>query len=332
MDYTPYATKRDHEILKYCENEHIRYNIIEDVMLNRFEQIKEYRKFTSFYNTSKKIKVNLPVKNNYTNYYNKAINSAKNIVPSRDIQRTSRHTALKILNKNYSKYKLTRNIPSIDTTKMSHYLKFGLISIREAYYSIKNSTLRRQLFWRDFYYRITYSYPSVIGNAFYTKYNKIKWSKKGLSQWMNGTTGFPIVDAGMRQLNKIGWMHGRVRMITASFLCKDLHIDWRIGERYFAQKLMDYDPSINNGNWQWIASTGADHQPYFRIFNPWLQSYNYDKECKYIKKWIPELALISNNEIHKWYKYYNIKIYPKPMLDHSIESLSSIKTFKSINH
>ncbi len=150
--------------------------------------------------------------------------------------------------------------------------------------------------------------------------------------WCQGKTGFPIVDAGMRQLNTTGFMHNRVRMIVASFLTKDLHINWLWGEKYFAQQLIDYDPMLNNGNWQWAASTGCDAQPYFRIFNPWLQQKKFDPDCVYIKRWIPELKDIENKVIHSWFNTDNpiIKHYPRPLIDHKIESTLAKKLYKNV--
>ena len=229
-----------------------------------------------------------------------------------------------------------KNLLDNTSSCLSPYLKFGLYSIREAYSAIQKELgdyhpLLRQLYWRDFFVYIGFHFPYVFTNSFKEKYrdNSIKWENDPLKfdSWCNGKTGFPIVDAGMRQLNETGFMHNRLRLITSSFLTKDLHIDWRYGERYFALKLIDYDPSINNGNWQWTASTGCDSQPYFRIFNPWLQQKKFDPECIYIKKWIPELKEFSKNIIHEWYNVdkvidkqtYSSSVvdeYPKSIIDH----------------
>jgi deoxyribodipyrimidine photo-lyase len=166
------------------------------------------------------------------------------------------------------------------------------------------------------------------------KYKSIKWSQneRYFHAWCEGLTGFPIVDAGMRELNATGYMHNRVRMIVASFLTKDLHIDWRLGEKYFAQKLVDYDPAVNNGNWQWVASTGCDAQPYFRVFNPWLQQKKFDPDCLYIKRWIPELAMLPPKSIHGLSKIKSklMANYPHPMVDHVIESQKAKIMFKKI--
>jgi deoxyribodipyrimidine photo-lyase len=158
-------------------------------------------------------------------------------------------------------------------------------------------------------------------------FNKLKWNydAKLFDLWCSGTTGCPIVDAGMRELNQTGFMHNRVRMIAASFLVKDLHIDWRLGEKYFAQTLIDYDPAVNNGNWQWVASTGCDAQPYFRIFNPWIQAVKFDPDCLYIKKWIPELKNTSVETIHNWHKQKKASAaYPLPCVDHAQEAKKTL--------
>jgi deoxyribodipyrimidine photo-lyase len=181
----------------------------------------------------------------------------------------------------------------------------------------------RQLYWRDFYTYIVFHFPHVIGNSFDKKHEIIFWNKegKGLDEWKNGITGVPIVDAGMRELNETGYMHNRVRLIVGSFLTKDLHIPWWFGEQYFATKLIDYDISVNNGNWQWVGGTGVDPVPYFRIFNPWLQAKKFDPDAVYIKKWVPELKDLPAGEIHSLFKTTmseNIN-YPKPIVDHTEE-------------
>ena len=159
----------------------------------------------------------------------------------------------------------------------------------------------------------------------------MKWdnNEKYFNLWCEGKTGFPIVDAGMRELNTTGYMHNRVRMIVASFLTKDLHINWKKGEKYFAQKLVDYDPALNNGNWQWAASTGCDAQPYFRIFNPWSQQKKFDINCIYIKKWVKELEGLSSKEIHNLDTKFDSRPtnYPPPLVDHGLERLEAISRF-----
>ncbi len=223
------------------------------------------------------------------------------------------------------------------TSRLSAHLKFGTCSVREVYYAIVQQLspehpLLRQLYWRDFFTHIAFHYPHVFGKAFHPQYDNLVWdnNRGHFQRWAEGTTGFPIVDAGMRELNATGFMHNRVRMIVASFLTKDLHISWRWGERYFAQHLVDYDPAVNNGNWQWAASTGCDAQPYFRIFNPWLQQQKFDPDCQYIYRWIPELNGIPATIIHKWYSKHVDAPYPAPMLDHARESQIAKERYKNL--
>lgn len=252
-------------------------------------------------------------------------------------------SALKYKFNKDNKQKEDINLLDNTASHLSPYLKFGICSIREVYSTILkelgfNHRLLRQLYWRDFYVYIGFHFPFVFTRPFQGRYRKksktnvIRWKNDPheFEIWCNGKTGFPIVDAGMRELSETGYMHNRVRLITASFLVKDLHIDWRYGERYFALKLVDYDPSINNGNWQWVASTGCDAQPFFRIFNPWLQQKKFDPNCNYIKKWIPELKGAPVNLIHEWYNTVNATIdkstklsqsenYPRPIVEHQKE-------------
>ena len=346
-DYTPFAIKRDNTIKEWCDKNNIKLISEEDYTLYPIGSIKNnsnkpYEVFTPFYNKCKLTTVKKPntLKGNFiklsnklniNKYYKKNINIAVN---------GGRSKALLILDKikkgDFRNYNKTRDVPSLEgTTRLSAYIKFGCISIREVYYCVSDAIIR-ELIWREFYANITYSFPRVLnGNSFKEKYDKLKWSYdiNKFNKWCNGQTGFPIVDAGMRQLNETGWMHNRLRMITAMFLTKDLFIDWRLGEKYFASKLVDYDPSSNNGGWQWCSSTGTDSQPYFRIFNPWLQAKKYDKDCIYIKKWIPELKEIPIKDILNWDKsYLKYKdIYYEPIIDHSIESKKTIKEFKLLH-
>jgi len=238
---------------------------------------------------------------------------------------------------NFKNYAHERDYPALETTHLSAHLKFGTISVRQAYYAITqhlkaHHPLLRQLYWRDFFTHIAYHFPHVFGHPFHKKYEQLPWNndKQLFTLWCTGQTGFPIVDAGMRELNATGYMHNRVRMIVASFLTKDLHIDWKKGEKYFAQQLVDYDPAVNNGNWQWCASTGCDAQPYFRIFNPWLQQKKFDLECLYIKKWVPELKDYEPKIIHNLYKTNSpiIKNYLRPIVDHQKESALAKALYK----
>jgi deoxyribodipyrimidine photo-lyase len=197
------------------------------------------------------------------------------------------------------------------------HLRFGTISIRKtAQYALQYSeTWLNELIWREFYMMILHHFPHVEKNSFKKEYDHIEWrnNEKEFEKWCKGETGFAIVDAGMRELNTTGFMHNRVRMITASFLVKDLLIDWRWGEAYFAEKLNDFDLSANNGGWQWAAGSGCDAAPYFRIFNPDSQQQKFDSEFEYIKKWIPE---------------FGTEKYPEPMVDHASARLKTLEVYK----
>ncbi|MBW2969605.1 DNA photolyase family protein [Candidatus Woesearchaeota archaeon] len=339
-DYTPFSKKRDKAINKICTLKQY-----DDYLLNAPEEVlkddgKPYTIFTPYYKKATKKQVKKPAKNKHNNYYTKPIktyNYKKLVKKNPDIYvHGGRTNCLKLLKNLPQNYSNTHNYPAKDTTLLSAHNKFGTCSIREVYHTIKekqgwHSPILRQLYWRDFFTQIVHHYPHVIGHSFRKKYEKIKWSydKKKFKAWCQGKTGFPIVDAGMRQLNKTGFMHNRVRMIVAQFLTKDLHIDWKLGEKYFATKLVDYDPSVNNGNWQWSASTGCDAQPYFRIFNPWRQQIKFDYRCEYIKKYVAELKDTPFYIIHKASKQ-KIQGYPSPIVEHEIESKKAKKMFSAV--
>jgi deoxyribodipyrimidine photo-lyase len=203
-------------------------------------------------------------------------------------------------------YASARDFPAQDATShLSPHLRFGTLSVRKLIAQVgwEHAVFVSELIWREFFMHILYHFPSVVEQNFNPRYNGVQWRNhpEEFQSWCEGQTGYPMVDAGMRQLNTTGTMHNRVRMITASFLCKHLLIDWRWGEKYFAQKLLDYDLSANNGNWQWVAGTGCDAAPYFRIFNPTEQLKKFDPELEYIKHWLPE---------------YGTSAYPKPIVEH----------------
>jgi len=354
IDYTPYAKRREETIRTVCTklkkdfHSHDDHLLTEDKIRN--SQNNPYVKFTPFFNASQTYKIRKPLKTIKKNFIQKSYKLSNEY--KKDIHKFykqneniishgSRQDAKNILKniKKFKKYSTERNFPSINTTLLSPYLKFNIISIREAYYAIKdNKKLMTQLYWRDFYMIVLKHHPKVIGHNMNGKIIKWSNSKRAFKAWCTGTTGIPMVDAGMRQMLTIGWMHNRSRMIVADFLVKILHIDWRWGERFFAQNLIDYDPSNNNGGWQWVASTGTDSQPYFRHFNPWSQSKKYDPDCKYIKKWIPELANVPNEDIHNWYGTYttyknnkknNNVQYPKPIVsDIKKEMARTIEMYK----
>lgn len=219
----------------------------------------------------------------------------------------------------YDKY---RDYPAMQrTTVLGIALRFGTISIRKcvAFALIHNLVWLSELIWHDFFMYILYHFPEVEKQSFHKKYDVIPWrnNEQEFELWCKGETGYPIVDAGMRQLNETGYMHNRVRMIVASFLCKHLLIDWRWGEAYFAQKLNDYDLAANNGNWQWVAGTGCDAAPYFRIFNPMLQTAKFDPKLEYIKRWVPE---------------YSSENYAKPIVDHAFARERTLKAYATINN
>ncbi|MBL7809940.1 MAG: deoxyribodipyrimidine photo-lyase [Saprospiraceae bacterium] len=217
--------------------------------------------------------------------------------------------------RNYDK---TRDIPGIEgTSKLGIHFRFGTISIREkALHALSlNATFLNELIWRDFYSQILAHFPHVVGHPFRPAYDFVAWrdAPEELAQWKAGRTGYPIVDAGMRELNATGYMHNRVRMIVASFLSKHLLLDWRLGEAYFAEKLLDYDLASNSGGWQWAAGCGTDAAPYFRIFNPSEQTKKFDPQYKYIRKWVPEFGTPS---------------YPKPIVEHSFARQRCLDTYK----
>ncbi len=216
--------------------------------------------------------------------------------------------------------------------------------VKDADEKINVDTWINELIWREFYYNISFHNPQITTKSFRPEYDNLNWSydEKLFKIWCEGKTGYPIVDAGMRQLNETGWMHNRVRMITAMFLTKDLFIDWRLGEKYFAEKLIDLDFSSNNGGWQWSASTGCDAQPYFRIFNPTLQSKKFDVDGKYIMKYVPELKDVDSKYIHDPWEHQDIlndkygieigKDYPLPVVNHSEIKDRVISEFKRIQN
>jgi len=216
-------------------------------------------------------------------------------------------------------YSETRNFPHLDSTSyLSPHLRFGTISIRQiiAEHNGRDAVFLSELIWREFFMQILFHFPKVVTRNFRSKYDGIQWlnNERDFDNWCQGKTGYPLVDAGMRELNETGYMHNRVRMVTAGFLCKHLLIDWRWGEAYFAKKLLDYELSSNNGNWQWAAGTGCDAAPYFRIFNPTAQLKKFDAQLRYVKKWVPEFETLE---------------YPLPIIDHKYARTRALETYKS---
>ncbi len=340
-DYTPFSRNRDAGIERLCRSLGIDFHYLSDALLTEPEQVFKadqtpYQVFTAFYNNACKITVPPPqplasgqlIKSpdQVERYDYQKLRNASDRPPLAG----GRQQALALLERlsELAHYDDIRDYPAISgTSQLSPHLKFGTCSVREVFDAVKARLgsfhpLIRQLYWRDFFTHIGYHFPHIFGHAFHRKYDELVWDNEHdrFRAWAAGETGFPIVDAGMRELNATGFMHNRVRMIAASFLVKDLHISWRWGERYFAQRLVDYDPCVNNGNWQWAASTGCDAQPYFRIFNPWRQQQKFDRDCVYIYRWIPELREYPPALIHQWDKKYCRCGYPQPIVEHRVEA------------
>ena len=352
-DYTPYAIKRELGIIQICDQMEIDIEYAHDYYLHPPGTILNssghpYQKFTPFYQSSLKKKVDPPStlkKIHFATSHKKlqhsiTLDNALHKFPINPhiLLHGGRHNAIiqmRIAKTAIQHYSKTHNELSIPTSELSAYIKFGCISIREVYKTFKTKhDFIRQLFWRDFYANILYSFPHVLGSAMKSNYNKVHWHNNSnfFKKWCNGETGYPVVDAGMRQLLQTGYMHNRARLIVSSFLVKTLLISWEKGEKYFAQHLVDYDPASNNGNWQWTAGSGADSQPYFRIFNPWEQTKNYDANCEYIKQWIPELKDVPNKDILNWEntysQYKNIK-YPKPIVNYKTQKELTLHMYSS---
>lgn len=328
-DYEPYAQQRDEAVKKILEQKGATFLTFKDqVIFEKDEVVKDDGKpYTVFTPYSRKWKSRL--KPFYLKSYptEKYFNSLKKLKPvalpmlgeigfeSAGILFPERVIKQSVI----EKYDQQRNFPAIaGTTKLSVHLRFGTVSIRKlAQVALKkNEAWLNELIWRDFYHMILWHFPQVETKAFKPAYDAIKWRNDAneFKSWCEGSTGYPIVDAGMRELNTTGFMHNRVRMIVASFLTKHLLIDWRWGEAYFAKKLLDFDLAANNGGWQWAAGSGCDAAPYFRVFNPELQTEKFDPEFKYIKKWVPEIGTLK---------------YPKPIVDHKFARDRVLKVYKA---
>jgi len=356
-DYSPYAIQREMGIIQLCDKMGVAIEYGHDYYLHPPGTIvngtnETYKKFTPFYNASIRKKVDSPASLRKINFSSTSKHLQNSISLDDALKRFTKinpnilvHggrgnaiSQMRISAKNIKNYPRTHNDLSHSTSELSAYIKFGCVSIREVYKTFRSKhDFIRQLFWRDFYANILYSFPHVLGSAMKPNYNKVRWhhNSNWFKKWCDGETGYPVVDAGMRQMNQTGYMHNRARLIVSSFLVKTLLISWEEGEKYFAQKLVDYDPASNNGNWQWTSGSGADSQPYFRIFNPWEQGKNYDPNCEYIKKWIPELNDVPNKDILNWEdtysEYKNIK-YPKPIVDYKKQKELALKMYSSVFH
>lgn len=353
LDITPFARERDSEIIKLCDKlgvvpicDYDYYLHQPGIIMNGSGQ--PYQKFTPYYNSAKKHKVHPPTKLRRIHFRQKDSRIQNKITIAEAFRKFAkvnpdilvhggRDNAIKQMraaSRNIKHYSRTHDELSKPTSQLSAYIKFGNISIREVYNAFRSNTdFIRQLYWRDFYASVLYFFPHTLDHALKPQYNKIHWhyNDRWFDAWKTGHTGFPIVDAAMRQLNATGYMHNRGRLIVGSFLVKTLLISWEKGSQYFSQKLTDYDPASNQLNWQWVASSGPDSQPYFRIFNPWMQQEEHDNECEYIKKWVPELYELPPKIIHNWEtmwsKYKNID-YPKPICDYKEQKEKALKMYK----
>ena len=321
-DYEPYARNRDLKIKQLLENHGISFISIKDQVIHEENEIlkndnKPYTVFTPYKRKWLELYEEKPYTNkeDFNNLY-----SQIRVFPSME-ELGIKKSDISVKDFDLSKiahYEQIRDYPHIDQTSyLSPHLRFGTVSIRKILSQLKpsNSVFQSELIWREFFMQILYHFPHVVTENFKPKYNGVKWlnNSTDFEKWCTGKTGYPIVDAGMRQLNKTGYMHNRVRMITAGFLCKHLLIDWRLGEAYFAKKLLDYELSSNNGNWQWAAGTGCDAAPYFRIFNPYEQQKKFDKNQDYIKKWVSEI---------------NTDEYPKPIVEHKFARNRALEAYK----
>jgi deoxyribodipyrimidine photo-lyase len=315
-DYEPYARKRDLELFKLFKDNKIEFKTSKDqVIFEKNEVIKEdgspYVVYTPYSNKWKQNFKQIQLKHyNSEEYIDKIISHSYPFLSLNEIG--FKPSALRVTSYDVSttlidNYEATRNFPALNKTSyLGIYLRFGAVSIRQMIAKAiesKNETFFKELIWREFFMQILWHFPHTANKSFRPKYDAIQWENNEslFQKWCEGKTGYPFVDAGMRELNATGHMHNRVRMITASFLCKHLLIDWRWGEAYFANKLLDYEQASNVGNWQWAAGSGVDAAPYFRIFNPTEQVKKFDKDLLYIKKWVPEV---------------NTPNYPDPIVGH----------------
>ena len=329
-DYEPYARERDEEIKTFLESRDIEFKTFKDqVIFEKDEVVKKdgnpYVVYTPYMRTWKeKFKtVNLEIY--YTNSYlsNLVEHTRLPNLSLSDIGFEKSDQTIKpydVTPTLIQEYEETRNFPAKEaTSRLGPHLRFGTVSIRKMMKKAineKNETFWQELIWREFFMQILWHFPHTKDKAFKSKYDRIEWrnNEDEFKKWCDGKTGYPLVDAGMRQLNKTGFMHNRVRMLVGSFLCKHLLIDWRWGEAYFAEKLHDYEMASNVGNWQWVAGSGVDAAPYFRIFNPTSQIKKFDKDMEYIKKWVPD---------------YQELTYPEKMVDHKMARERCLATYKS---
>lgn len=326
-DYEPYARERDEQVRMLCAGRNISFHTFKDQCIFEKDEVmkddgKPYTVFTPYKNKWLR-KLNSFYLRSYPT--EKYIHHFSRQQPAPVISLEAmgfRASEIAFPPAGYQAvlkdYRELRDIPSVKgTSRISVHLRFGTVSIRELARTSKDQSEAwlNELIWRDFYFMILWHFPQVVHSAFKPVYDKIRWRnhEEEFRRWCKGETGYPIVDAGMRELNATGFMHNRVRMITASFLTKHLLIDWRWGEAYFARKLLDFELSSNNGGWQWAAGSGCDAAPYFRIFNPYEQTRKFDPEFRYIRQWVPEFQELS---------------YPPPIVDHTFARERCLKVYK----
>ena len=328
-DYEPSAIKRDAEIAKICEEKNCVFRSFKDqVIFEKFEVTKDdgkpYTVFTPYMKKWKQRLLEHPIIHFPSQEYLQNLDTFSTVeVPTLTSMgfETSEidFPSMTVEQGRIKKYEQTRDIPSIlGTSRLSLHLRFGTISVREKVekgFSLSEKWVN-ELIWRDFYQQILFHFPQVVNESFKPQYDRIEWrnNEQEFEAWKLGKTGYPIVDAGMRELNTTGFMHNRVRMIVASFLTKHLLIDWRLGEAYFAEKLLDFELASNNGGWQWASGSGVDAAPYFRVFNPTLQTEKFDPQLIYIKNWVPE---------------FGTPQYPKPIVDHAFARERCLSVYKA---
>ncbi|MCK0158332.1 DNA photolyase family protein [Cellulophaga sp. F20128] len=323
-DYEPYALQRDAKINALLKENNIKVTSYKDsVIFEEHDVLKNdggpYTVYTPYKNKWLSLLKTEYIQEQKCTLKGKLLELSVDFPSLNDLGFVASTIAVKPYNLTHLEiYAAKRDFPADDmTTYLGPHLRFGTVSVRSLVRGLKGeeSVFLSELIWREFFTQILYHFPKVVTQNFRSKYDGIQWrnNKVDFDKWCSGTTGYPMVDAGMRQLNQTGFMHNRVRMITAGFLCKHLLIDWQWGEAYFAKKLMDYELASNNGNWQWAAGTGCDAAPYFRIFNPITQLKKFDKDFIYVKKWIPELDTLD---------------YPHPMVAHKEARERALKVYK----
>lgn len=323
-DYEPYARQRDGEIRDLAEDNNIEFKRYKDQVIFEENDVvkadgKPYTIYTPFKNLWRKQFVpNEHLPYSIEKLTDNFVESSYDFPMLSDLGMEKSSISVKSFSLNdLADYPEMRDLPAEDKTSyLSPHLRFGTVGIRSLVQKVKHhEVFLNELIWREFFMQILYHFPKVVDQSFKAKYDAIPWrnNEAEFEAWCKGETGYPMVDAGMRQLNETGYMHNRVRMVVASFLCKHLLIDWRWGEAYFAQKLLDYDLSANNGNWQWAAGTGCDAAPYFRVFNPIMQLEKFDKKGIYVRTWVKDLDELT---------------YPQPIVEHKMARERAISTYK----